>query len=448
MIKSISRVLICVSLIFLMACKEDRPDMSGLLNTVPSSAAGVIGLNFKSMAEATGSKISGNEIKPGKEVSRLIDQMKSDEKKYLLSILDGSTGIVPEYAIIFMDANRTFLTVGLYDVEKFKEFVKKDKDGMEFSDQGSGVQTCENIAIRGNQAWMCLSSAKKIDPDAIVAYSALSRSQSFLSTDMSKVILDSDDDIVGWGNFNTMLTNMLGRKDMSMISIASGILFEDAEAVAFCVEFEKGEMEIEASFLNDKGKPAKYLLPAEKIDTKVLDELGSSCDAILAFTVTPKLIKKLDKVGSALGGGLLGDLNETFKNVDGTIGVAFGNSNQNINGVVTTKGEINPQLSTLLSFVMDKVLQDGKIFRFSRGSVSGGMQVSECASLLKGYTIAAAGNLESLGSSVSSFGDPSSNIKTVVIGLAPEGGSLKFKMDLQSTQPDENFLLTLLKSLK
>ena len=216
--------------------------MSGLLKTVPSSAAGVVGIHLKSLAEDAGCKVNDNEIKPGKEVLALMEKMSDNEKGQLLNLLNGGAGIQPDAAVVFFDANRTFLTLSLYDVVKFKDFVKKDKMD-DFSDEGSGVQVCNNIAIKGNQAWICLSSTKRIDPDAIAAYASLSESQSFLNTDMSKIILEEDADIVGWSKFNNILSNLMSRSERTKAAMAAGLLFEDVDAVSFEIDFEKGELE-------------------------------------------------------------------------------------------------------------------------------------------------------------------------------------------------------------
>lgn len=122
--KKLTLWVICVTLIMLAGCKSDRPDMSGLLKTVPSSAGAVVGVNLKSLAEDAGCKISGNEIKPGKEVEALLEKIDNKDRSELVGLFAGESGIVPQYAIVFEDANRMFLTLSLYDVDKFKSLVK------------------------------------------------------------------------------------------------------------------------------------------------------------------------------------------------------------------------------------------------------------------------------------------------------------------------------------
>ena len=444
--KKLALLTITVALLLFTGCKNQRPDMTGLLKTVPSSAAAVVGIHLQSLAEDAGCKITDNEIKPGKEVKAMMEKMSDSDRAELLNLFSGSSGIVPDYALTFVDANRAFLTLSLYDVKKFKEFVKKDKES-EFTDAGNGVQICKNVAIKDNQAWICLSTSKQIDADAIAAYAGLSKSQSFLNTDMAKVILESDCDVIGWGNFKTLVSSFLSRKNMSGVMLASGFLFEDVDAVQFSLDFDKGEMEASALFLDDEGKPAKYLLPAEKIDIKAVKELGGSCDGVLAFTINPKLVQKIEKVSSSLGGAMFGDIKETLKNIDGTVAISIGMHQEAVNGLITTKGKVSNQLNAFLSMMTSNVEPDGKYLRFSKGNVTGGLSIDECADLLKGYSIGLAADLQGMQSAASDYGNLPSSLSTFAIGLEPYSGSLRLSIELKTADDKENFLLSVIKAM-
>lgn len=309
------------------------------------------------------------------------------------------------------------------------------------------MTVCENIAVKGNQAWICLSSAKRIDPDAIIGYSGLSKSQSFLNTDMAKVILESENDIVGWGNFNTVMSNILTRQNMSILSIASGFLFEDVDALQFTMDFKKGEMEASAFFLDENGDPAKYLLPAEKINGKALKELGGSCDMLVAFTITPKLVQKIEKLGTALGGGFFGDLKEVLKNIDGTVAFATSSGNSDYNGLLTTSGPVSDDLKRLFSQNDIPTKEDGDYLRFSKGNVTGGITLDDCAALLKGYTIGLVADFQGMKKAATDYASLPSSMSTVVVGFAPESGSLKLNLELKTADEKENFLLSAIKAM-
>lgn len=441
MMKQIKLIFLAICFLLISGCKKDIPDLSGLLKTVPSSAAAVAGINIRGIIEDLGCKVDGNVIKPGQEVKQLMENLKESDKTDLLALFNGDSGIVPECGVVFVDANRTFLTLSIYDTQKFKATITEG-DNKEFVDQGNGVEICDNIAVKGNQAWICLSS-KPIDPEGIAAYATLSQSQSFLNTDMSRPLLEADWDITGWGNFKTGMSVLLDRSDLSMATLATGFLFDGVESIVFTADFKKGEMESEIILLNGKGRPAKYLLPAEKIDVNTLKMLGDGrCSVLFGFTMTPKLVKKLEKVSSALGAGVFGDLNDLLENVDGTVGVAL-NDEYSINkGIITTKGKVSSDLSSLLSMFANNISQEDNYLLFSQGTAGGAIPINDIAEELEDYTIGLVADLQGL-TSVAKVPEGFSNI---IVGLEPESGSLKLEFKLKTADKKENFLLTALKS--
>ena len=289
-IRNFYLVLLAVVMLGLNSCKKETVDVTQLLSTVPSSAAGVVVLNLEDMLKDAGCKIKDHVVTPSPEVLRLIEQASSQDKKQFMMMLDGEGGIEPKGAVIFYDANRVYLTFALYDVKKFCDFVEKNNDA-KFSESASGVKVNGNVAVKGAQAWVNIGTNRNIDADAIAAYSSLGTSQSFLVTPNGEKLLVEEDDIRGWAMINTFVNEMLSRSDRSMFTLGLGFLFEDAESVRFKVDFDKGEMESEAIVLNDKGKPAKYLLPTDKVDVSTLKSLGENCEVMMAFTLNSKLIK-------------------------------------------------------------------------------------------------------------------------------------------------------------
>lgn len=446
--KKIMMLLMAVVLFGLNSCKKETVDVTDLLRSIPSSSSGVMVFNLEGLLEDAGCKIKGHEISPSKEVMELIQRTSNAGTQDIMMLFDGSTGIEPKGAVVFYDSNRIFLTFALYDVNKFTEFVEK-REGGKFINEGDGVNLLGKIAIKGSQAWICLSQGKRIDPEAIKGYSALGASQSFLVTPMGENLLVEEDDIRGWALINTFINEMLGRSERSMATLGVNFLFEDAESVKFKIDFKKGEIEADAMVLNSKGKAAKYLLPSEKIDISTLKSLGENCDAMMAFTVTPKLIKKFEQVGSALGGSLFGDLGDTFKNVDGTVGIVSGGEGiaESINGVVTTKGEVSKILRDLISQQMAPVRDDGKYLRFSKGDVKGNLDVKECAEELKGSCMGII--FDATGYNSVGYGDAAPNgLKTLCLKFKPESGGLELELELKTTDEKENSLLTLLRDVK
>lgn len=445
-LKSLLTLLIAFVLVGLNSCKKDTVDVTHLLSTVPSSAAGVVVFNMEALLDDAGCKVKDHEIIPGKEVKDIIEKADSKDKENYLMMFNGESGIEPKGAVLFYDSNRIFITVSLYDVNKFCNLVEKET-GLTFSEEGSGVKVCDNYAVKGAQAWICLSQNKRIDADAIASYASLKESQSFLVTPMGEQLLIEENDIRGWAMISTFVNEMMSRQERGMLSMGMGFLFEDPESVKFKVDFEKGELETEAIVLNDKGRPAKYQLPSEKIDANILKSLGSTCDGMMAFTLNSKLVKKFEQISSAFGGGLFGDLTETLKNVDGTVGVAVSGEgvDESMNGVITTKGDISPMLRDLISRMIAPVSQDGKYLRFSKGDVKGKLTVEECADELKGCCLGIIVDPSSF-QTVTNNSEASVPFRCLSIKFSPESGGLEMEMELKTLDPKENSLLTLLKN--
>lgn len=441
--------LVCISIIMMLSfasCKEEPVDMTGLLSTVPASTSGVVCIDLQSILKDLGCKINGKKIEAGKELSKIISSMEENEKSFVLKMFDGYSGISPECTVIFYDSNRCFLTVSLADVEGFCSFIENET-GSTFSDAGNGVRLCANVAVKGAQAWLCISSNKRIDADAIVAYSSLKRSQSFLNTGMASRFTDTDDAITGWGSINTILSGIMDRGNLSMLNIGLNLFFEESSDLCFSVNFEKGKLEAEAILLNESGKPAKYLLPSEKINISTIENLGESCDALFAMTVTPKLVDKIEKIVSTFSPSFSGLL----KNVDGTVSVIFSNPLSggfgNIKGVIPTKGEVSQELKNFVTTGIAPVTDDGKYLTFSKGEVSGKLSVKECASFIKGSCLGFVADLESL--TILDDGIPSTvaQFSNIAFTMSPESGGIEFEIILTGSNQNENILLTCLKAL-
>lgn len=443
--KKLSLLLLSVFLIGLVSCKKETVDVSELLTTVPSSAAGVVVFNMEGMLKDAGCKIKDHDIIPGEEVKKLFDNA-SPSNKELMILFEGNTGIEPKGAVIFYDTNRAFLTFALYDTDKFCSFVEKHQ-GTSFINGESGVKMAGNIAVKGAQAWICLTSGKRIDTDAIASYASLVPSQSFLVTPMGEKLLSDEEDIRGWGRIDVFLNNMLGVRDKNMATLGLGFLFEGAEAVKFSADFKKGEAEAEVVLLNSKGKPAKYQLPDDKVDVATLKSLGSTCDAMMAFTVTPKLVKKFDQLSSAFGGILFGSMGDMFKNIDGTVGlVSCGTRyDQSVNGVITTKGEVSKSLKDMIADYTGSVNEDGKYLRFTKGDVKGNLSVEECAAELKGSCLGII-----YGADNDALGDvqpKTQGFKWFMMKLKPEDGGIEFEFEAKTTDPQQNALICILKNM-
>lgn len=443
-VRSFIVLLVATVLFVFNSCKKETVDVTELLKSVPSSAAGVVVFNMESLLEDAGCKIKDHRVTPGKDILNYIEKSNPAYKDYML-LFDGGTGIEPKGALLFYDSNRIYLTFALYDVNKFCEFIE-NQNGSKFTNENNGVKVNGNVAVKGAQGWICISKGKRLDSDAIASYSSLETSQSFLVTPMGEKLLVEENDIRGWAIINTFLNEILSRSDRSMVTLGLGFLFEDSESVKFKVDFKKGELEAEALVLNSKGKPAKYLLPSEKIDIETIKQTGSTCDALMAFTINSKLIKKFEQIGNAFGGSLFGDLGETLKNIDGTVGIISSGegTGESISGIITTKGEVSKTLRDLISQQIAPVSVEGKYLKFSKGDVKGSLDVAECAEELKGCCLGIA--VDPTGyNSIKYEENAPTGLKNMYVKFKPESGGLEVEIEVKTNDPNENSLLTVLK---
>ncbi|MCH5230232.1 MAG: hypothetical protein J1F43_00370 [Muribaculaceae bacterium] len=440
--------LMAMVLLAFNSCKKETVDVTDLLKSVPSSAGSVVVINIEGLLEDTGCKIKDHVVEPSKEIKDLITRTTTTNQKDFMMLFDGSTGIEPKGAVIFSDANRSFLTFALYDVDKFCSFVEKNVGGS-FSEEGSGVRVCGRIAVKGAQAWICLPVGKNLDPDGIAAYSSLAASQSFLVTPMGEELLTDESDFRGWSMLDAYFNQMLNRQNRTIMSLGLGFLFDKPESIKFKADFKKGEFEAEAMVLNDKGKPAKFQLPMEKIDVNTLKSLGGTCQGMMAFYLSPKMVKKFEELGNSFGGALFGDVTGVLKNVDGTVGiVASGEDleNESVNGVLTTKGDVSMDLKEFISQNLGSISMDGKFLRFGKGTVQGNLSTDEAAEALKGSIFGVVVDTEQL----ANIGFPvvsAKGFKWVELKMSPESGSIELEVEAKTVNEKENALLVFLRDM-
>jgi hypothetical protein len=444
-LKSLAAVCLIVALLPVFnSCKKEAADVSDLLSKVPSSASVVVGVNLQSLLEKAGCEVNGSEIVAGKDLEEFLDSFKgssSDNREAMKLFLSGESGIDPAGAIIFSDAYGTYVTAMVADTPKFTEFVKK-QTGNDFTEE-NGVKVCGNVAMAGAQVWVNLTSGN-VDSKAIKNYASLEPGQSFITNDFSSNISNMTHDIVGWGKLNAFGRQNMSMGDMAMVNMVVGMLFDGATSSSFYVDFLKGEIKASGAVLNDKGEPAKYLLPAEKVSVAEIKSLGTTAEAVAAMSITKGLVEKIEKLSSSFGGGA-GSMLSLVKSLDGTAAVAISNPDDMADGfsaVVTTDGNPSLDLMNLLSqFAPTK--KDGKYVRMNKGTLQGGLEVAAASEILKGSTLGVVVNADAPGVEAAKNG-----VKTVAFCLTPEKGGISLNVMVKGTDDSENILLTLIKKNK
>ena len=435
------RLAFITMLAFLMpvlnSCQKETADTRDLLATVPSSSGIVAGINLKSILEKAGCKVDGADITPGKEVTAWIDSqkdVKDSNRRALKLILDGESGIDPSVAVFFMDAYNSYVTVSLADTKKFEEFVASQSDE-QFEDVGDGVHTCGNIAVKGAQAWVCVSSNNTIDAKAVANYANLGDNQSFMKNEFSSKIATMTKDVVGWGDIKSFSKQGFSFNQLSSASMFMNAVFEDASALSFDLDFQKGKTVASVSVLNTKGENAKYLLPTSKVDLSTVESLGEHAELVIAMTITKDFTKKLEKIG----GSMLSSVIETIKPIDGTVAVACGsldNPEESFSGVVTTDGEPSREFMAMLS-QFGATKKDGKLIRVSKGTLAGGFEVDKVSDYLKGSILGVVLNTQAPGLNIAP-----DMFNTLTVTLVPQGSGLKCDIVAVSNDQSKNMFLS------
>ncbi|MDE6337463.1 MAG: DUF4836 family protein [Muribaculaceae bacterium] len=295
-VKTLGIALLCafVALIpSLTSCQKDKTaDVNELLSTVPSSAGVVVGFNLNALLEKAGCKVEGSSITPGKELQEILASSESSSnqaKESIKMILSGESGIDPVGAIVFTDAYNTYLTAALADTEKFCDFVVKQTE-LPFENADGNVKVSGNIAVSGAQMWVGITSST-IDAKAVKNYASLDNAQSFASLDVASDIATMTHDVVGYGQIKNFSRSGLPLGNATTMTLAAGFLFENASALTFNLDFLKGEFTSKVMLLNDKGNPAKFLLPANKISLDEVKRLPATANAIVAVP-SPKTLSR------------------------------------------------------------------------------------------------------------------------------------------------------------
>lgn len=433
----------------LSGCQKERTaDVSDILATVPSSAGSVVGVNLNSILVKAGCKIEGSKIIPGKELEKILSSSGASEKlsttkanEVIKKIMKGESGIDPNGLIIFTDAYDTYVTGVLADTGTFSNFIEQET-GSKFEDAADNVKICDNFAVSGAQFWMI--AADSIDAKAIKNYKRLEPSQSFSSLPISAEIANMTNDIVGYGQIKSLMRSGLlpAFFDPTYFNLISGLLFDNASSLSFYVNFLKGKAEAKALILNKEGKPAKYLLPSDKINLEVFKLMPEKADAVAAISLPKSLIKKIEKVSESLGGNMLGNYKPVLSSLDGTSAVVLSdieNPEKNMTAVISTDGKPSLELMNILSF-LGNTQKDGKYVKLSNGVVSGSIEVSKAAESLKNATMGVVFNPNS-----ESFKGAAIGFNMVSFSLNPESGSITINLGAVTTDPGENALLTIIK---
>lgn len=421
--------------------RSESADATDLLATVPSDASIVAVANVSAMLEKAGCKVSDDKITPSDEITSLIASFKSPQAKAIAeAFFNGNSGIDPSMALIFAEGYYKYVTGIAADPDKFKKTVT-DITKQQFAVKDD-IDICANVALKGNQFWVNIGT-NSIDPREAKHFATLSREQSFLSNNAADRLSTFDSDIAGWANIAGALnSSSVDFQQRAMLQVALQTTFHDAADATFSLTFNKGEMTGAMGILNSKGKPAKFLLASETLDMKTMESIGGNADMLFAIGIPHKLIEQLQKDTQSKSASLLGIYLQALGAIDGTVAIASDTDGNSLKGTVTTNGQSTGQLTSFLDGLGLSVKLDGKMLQVSKGQLQGTASVADLATDLKGAVAGLAAVNPKPGTS-SRF---EAQLKSFALTLKPASSSIELHFDAKSTQPDQNFLLTLLRS--
>lgn len=437
-LKLLTALMLAATLLLPSCSGDNSADTTDLLSTIPSDASLVVVANTKSMLEKCGCKVSDDQVKADDACKALLTKFDSPSNPIgMRAIFDGDLGVDPSIVAFFQLGYYNYATGFLADPEKFRQAIAKEFNAS-FSTE-EGIDICANVAVSGSRFWININQGS-IDPKEVKHFTALDKTQSFLSNDYAEKLSTITTDVEGWGNINGLVnTTGMSFEDRAVFQVATQMLFEDPSALRFSINFEKGEVVMAGGVLNSKGKTARFQLPAGKIDTKTVASIGGTTECLAAIAIPNKLVEKLLKETSAQSPSVLGIYLKLFQGLDGTSAFAF-DSKGLIRGIISTNGKDLNSLTNILGENDINVVKEGNILRLSKGDLKGDGDVSEISKDFKDAMVGiAAFNPGDKGN----FGK---YVASAVITLSPDGDGMKLRLNARSADKNENFLLTILKN--
>lgn len=426
--------VIALTGIFSSCSKEKTTDISDLLASVPADASSVVAVNLESILTKMECKIEGQKVIPGDKMKQYIAGIDKDNITTINRFFAGDYGLEPSVALVFVEGHDIYLTGSLADPAKFKAETEKNTGGKFAS--ADGVETCANVAVKGTRFWVRTSHNNMINASEIARFTALSDKLSFLSNSYAPQLSELDRDIKGWANIAGIFNAAeMDFSQKAMLRMALGAIFDDASDLSFGADFKEGLLESDIKVLDSKGKPAKFLFPAGRIDVSALAKASGSAQAVTAISISKKMIEKIKEQVGANGISMMKIYAELLSSVDGTCVVLSDPTEGTLSGFITTTGQNTGSLSDALSSMGCEISKDGNLLRFSKGLVKGSVNPADVASEFKG---AVAGVV------VSGKVSPGlSHLSTCSLMLQPAEGSLILKLSARSDKK-ENILFSLL----
>lgn len=443
--RMLTGLMMTVLLIMASCSKNSSADLTDILQTVPSDAASVGVYNTDDLMKKAGGKSNVDNGNMDAALSQLVN-VDSQSQAIVNAIMKVESGVEAGPGAFFVEGKQVYITGQLANPTDFMGFCGEQLEGS-FEDV-QGVSILKNVAVKDNRFWIMPEGNSAIDSNEIVRFVALSKEQSFLSNPASERMLKMDNDIEAWCNINGIMNLGAGQlKDVTVMRMVFASLFDDAQDMYFTTEFDKGKMESTLEILNSKGKAAKFLLPAVKIDGGTVKKLGGTACLVAAMGIDKKLVSKVKELMMSFGGSVPDLYMQVLNALDGTICLAFDPKVENVNGIVTTTGDGTAALTSALNS-LGTVNKDGKYLFIKKGEVSGDLSIDDVASTLNGsmFGFVVSHSLDTSKFSMPNVRDNSDMIESVAILITPSDGGMKLEIKVNGTDKNNNILESIVKS--
>ncbi len=414
-------LLLLVFSLSLGSCSQDKDaDAEALLATVPATANGAMVINVRSLLEKSGCTVKDNQVTLSPELEKRLTEMNdSSAKASITGLIKGEGGVTISWLVAFWDSYPC-ITGHLADPDKFRTYVEKEL-GQQFEEK-NGVNVIEGqVAFIGNQFWLGPEGLPAVTE--LARYPKLEKDQSLAGSRYAEALLEGSKDAIGMAKVASVI-NM--QKERTQLMLALNMLFDGANVLTFSADLQKEDLVYTAALLNSDGKPAKFLLPTQKIDTKVVADLD--CDGVMfgAVALPSELTQKLVGLAKSFGGGLPESLTKPLEEIDGTTAFAVGQDNgNNLKAIISTKNRPTAQLTELIGNMSGAIVTvDGNRLYLSRDlKPAGKLKASEAAPLFKDAMFGFVGNM---GDALSiKMDDETAGISSLM--FIPEKGSLTIK---------------------
>lgn len=329
-------------------------------------------------------------------------------------------GVNTSYALVFGEGYNIYLTGFVSDSDLFKRNLEKSFNEKVVDEDGYSV--CGNVVYSANRFWVCLNSRNSIVVRDIKHFDTLSNAQSFLSSKEADNLIESDEEIRGWGDIKGTL-NCIGLDftTKATVQMASEALFGDAGSYRFALDFEKDGLLMNLTLINSKGGIAGFLYPTGKIDAHSVADTGLQGSGIFMLAISPEFTKMLVRDTASKGVSVLGVLARVMSPIDGTVTIAADKKSQS--GVVPVKGGNVTDLVQLLKQQYTEVKQVKGGIAFGNGKPTGGIDAALAAKVLEGY----------MGGFVVSLEDSTDgNWDYAALKLKPEKGGMTFEVEVKA----------------